>query len=80
MKILHLPTTNGQQPSTQTTWKPGDAIPRKGSGIEPDATRALQRNADAFEAHEREQRGQILPFKRKTVTPQPNTRGGLEAA
>ena len=63
------------QPTTR--WRPGDPLPKHSH---PDATRALQRNADAFEAHEGEQRGQILSFKRNPV-PQVIARdGGLEAA
>jgi hypothetical protein len=78
MKILTHPTTNGQHLSTQKLWEPGAPLPKDSH---PDATRALQRNADAFEAHEREQRGQILLFKRKAGAPPAIIRGGgLEAA
>ncbi len=64
------------QPNTR--WRPGAPLPKNSH---PDAHAALARNADAFEAHEREQRGQILPFKRKAGAPPAIIRGGgLEAA
>ncbi len=44
MKILPYTTTNGQQSSTTTRWRPGDPISQKGK---VDAYEALRRNADA---------------------------------
>ncbi len=81
MKILHHATTNGQQTSTSARWQPGDAIPRRGSGIEPNAMEALARNADAFALHEATRQNKVLLFNRKAGAPPAIIRGGgLEAA
>jgi hypothetical protein len=80
-KPLISPTPNSltelSEYQQKTRWTPGDPLPKTD---QPDATRALQRNADAFALHEAERQRKILSFKRKPV-PQVIARdGGLEAA
>ncbi len=45
-------------------WRPGDPIPCRGSGIEPNAWHALVRNAEAYERWQQEEQRKRVADRR----------------
>ncbi len=64
----HSPTPNSltelSEYQPKTRWEPGRPIPRRGSGIEPNAVEALTRNADAYEQFKRDEERKRLADRR----------------
>jgi hypothetical protein len=50
--------------ATTKRWRPGEPIPRRGSGIEPNAYEALARNAKAFEHWQQEEQRRRVADRR----------------